>query len=109
MATRNKIGRLTERIEAVIERRRVRFALKDLTDEGKAKLRKLAAEDPVRDDPPDPVARAKDRAEMLQWSTDALLRFLIDDGALEAGDFKRRAGPHEDRTRSQCSSRSPSR
>jgi hypothetical protein len=41
---------------------------------------------------------AKARAEGLQWSTDALLRLLIDNGALDAGDFKRRPGPHEDRT-----------
>jgi hypothetical protein len=90
MATRNKIGRLTERIEAVVERRRGQLRLEDLTEEAWAKLRKLAAEIPVRDDPPDPVARAKERAEGLQWSTDALLRFLIDDGALDAGDFKGR-------------------
>jgi hypothetical protein len=34
----------------------------------------------------------------LQWSTHALLRLLIDNGALDAGDFKRRAYPKEDRT-----------
>jgi hypothetical protein len=65
------------------------LSLEELTEEGWAKLRKLAAEIPVRDDPPDPV---------MQWSTDALLRLLIDNGALDAGDFKRRPGPHEDRT-----------
>jgi hypothetical protein len=27
---------------------------------------------------------------MLQWFSDALLRFLIEDGALDAGDSKRR-------------------
>jgi hypothetical protein len=53
-----------------------------------AKIKRGAAQAPVRDDPPDPVAQAKDRALMLQWSTDALLRFLIDGGALDAGDFK---------------------
>jgi hypothetical protein len=89
MATRNKIGRLAERIEVWRN---------ELTEEGWAKLRKLAAEIPVRDGPPDPVAQAKARAEGLQWSTHALLRLLIDNGALDAGDFKRRAYPKEDRT-----------
>jgi hypothetical protein len=47
MATRNKIGRLTERIEAVVERRRGQLSLEELTEEGWAKLKKLAAENPV--------------------------------------------------------------
>jgi hypothetical protein len=98
MATRNKIGRLAERIEVLAERRWGRLTLEELTEEGWAKLRKLAAEIPVRDGPPDPVAQAKARAEGLQWSTHALLRLLIDNGALDAGDFKRRAYPKEDRT-----------
>jgi hypothetical protein len=86
MATTTKIGRLTDRIDALAERRRGRLTLEDLTDQGRAKIKRGAAQAPVRDDPPDPVARA----DMLQWSTDALLRFLIDAGALDAGDFKRR-------------------
>jgi hypothetical protein len=82
MATTTKIGRLTDRIEALAERRRGRLTLEELTDQGRAKIERGAAQAP----PPDPVARA----DMLQWSTDALLRFLIDAGALDAGDFKRR-------------------
>ena len=84
MATTTKIGRLTDRIEALAERRWGRLTLEELTDQGRAKIIRGAAQAPVRDDPP--VARA----DMLQWSTDALLRFLIDAGALDAGDFKRR-------------------
>ena len=67
-----------------------RLSLEELTEEGWAKLRKLAAEIPVRDDPPDPVTQAKARAEGLQWSTDALLRLLIDNGVLDTGDFNDR-------------------
>jgi hypothetical protein len=82
MATTTKIGRLADRIEALAERRWGRLTLEELTEQGRAKIKRGAAQAP----PPDPVARA----DMLQWSTDALLRFLIDAGALGAGDFKRR-------------------
>ena len=44
MATRNRIGRFTERIEALRGRR-----LSGLTDEGWAKLERIAAENPVQD------------------------------------------------------------
>jgi hypothetical protein len=56
MATRNRIGRLTERIEALAERRWGRLTLEELTEEGWAKLRKLAAENPSQGRPARPAS-----------------------------------------------------
>jgi len=48
--TRNRISRLTQRIEALAERRWGRLTHEELTEEGWAKLKRLDAETPVRDD-----------------------------------------------------------
>jgi hypothetical protein len=93
MATHNKIGRLTERIETLARRRRGKLTAESLTDEGWAKIERCAAEreqsttgEPILPHP-----------EFLSWSDDAarhfsddaLLHILIEGGILEPGDFKR--------------------
>ena len=80
MATQNKIVRLTQRIDALAHRRWGRLTMDSLTDDDWAKLKRLA--------PTEPVGRSDCAA---QWSTDALIRFLIDEGVLTRADFKRRS------------------
>jgi hypothetical protein len=79
MATRNRIGRFTERIEALRGRRLSQLTRNGLTDEGWAKLERIAGENPVQD-------QTDWRSRHL--SDDVLLQFLIEEGVLEPGDFK---------------------
>jgi hypothetical protein len=71
MATHNKIGRLTERIETVVSRRRGKLTLESLTDEGWAKIDRCA----------DGQACRSANRWGVSWSDDALLHFLIDDAS----------------------------
>jgi hypothetical protein len=86
MAARNKIGRLTVRIEALAARRWPRHTLKDLTDEAwtklEARLEQLKATSP-------PVTVPTSYAH---FSDDALIRCLMEAGWLTAADFRRRPG-----------------
>jgi hypothetical protein len=81
MVTHTKIGRLSERIEALAQQC-LAFRSDDLTDKGWAKLERLAGESAHKSCAPDPEAR--------QWSTEKLLRFLFAEGVLTPADFKRR-------------------
>jgi hypothetical protein len=82
MATRNAIERLSQRIDALAYRRRGRFTFDQLTDGAWQKLEVLAG---LRIGPCHPMPGAE------QWSTDELIRFLVEDGVLTMGDFKPRA------------------
>jgi hypothetical protein len=82
MATRGTIIRLSDRIDALASRRRGRFTLDQLTDGAWQKLKALAG---PYNGPCHPMSGAE------QWSTDELIRFLVDAGVLTAGDFKPRA------------------
>jgi hypothetical protein len=82
MATRNRIGRFTERIEALRGQRLSQLTRNGLTDEGWAKLERIAAENPVQDQTD---WRSRSGHEV---SDDVLLQFLIEEGVLEPGDFK---------------------
>jgi hypothetical protein len=46
MATTTKIGRLADRIEALAERRWGRLTLEELTEQGRAKIKRGAAQAP---------------------------------------------------------------
>jgi hypothetical protein len=85
MATRNKIGGFTERIEAVIRQRRGRLTLESLTDEGCAKIEQRIKElEQVTGGKP--VQR---RTNYADWSDDALLNAMLDTGTLDASDFSK--------------------
>ena len=80
MATRNAIDRLTRRIEAIKVRRWGRFTLESLTDEAWLKIEALAGGPRIG------PCRQTPGAE--HWSTDALIRLLVQSGDLTAADFK---------------------
>jgi hypothetical protein len=85
MATRNAIERLSQRIDALAYRRRGRFTLGQLTDGAWQKLEVLAG---PRIGPCHPSPGAE------QWSTDELIRFLVEAGVFTVGDFKGATNGH---------------
>ena len=82
MATRGTIIRLSDRIDALASRQRGQFTLDQLTD---GAWQKLGVQADLRIGPSHPMPGAE------QWSTDELIRFLVEDGVLTMGDFKPRA------------------
>ena len=85
MGTRNAIERLSQRIDALAYRRRGRFTFDQLTDGAWQKLEVLAG---PRIGPCHPMPGAE------QWSTDELIRFLVEAGVLTVGDFKGATNGH---------------
>ena len=86
MATRNAIERLSQRIDALAYRRRGRFTLDQLTDGAWQKVEVLAG---PRIGPCHPMPGAE------QWSTEDLIRVLVDRGELVSADFEgRQANGH---------------
>jgi hypothetical protein len=79
MATRNAIDRLTRRIDAITVRRWGRFTLESLTDELWLKIERLAGPR---------IGPCRQTPGGEQWSTDELIRFLVESGELTAADFK---------------------
>lgn len=76
----NRIGRLTERIEALASRRGRPLRIEDLCEDGEAKLDRLTAGLPVE------LAGARTR--YATWTDDAILRRLIELGTFSPADFK---------------------
>jgi hypothetical protein len=85
MATRNKIVRLSARIDALASRRFGKLTLDSLTDEAWEKIERISAESASSE----PIHT---RIDHSQWSNDALIRILIDGGVLTPADFKTSAG-----------------
>ena len=84
MATNGKIGKLSARIEALAGQRRGKLRLEDLTDETYERLDKLMS--PADGSKPRDM---RERTGLEHWSTDALIKRLIELGTLTAADFKR--------------------
>ena len=76
IASSSKIVRLSERIEALAVRRWSGLTLKSLTPQGWEKIKQLAQKEPV-----------ERRGDCSHWTDEALLRFLLQKGALTAADF----------------------
>jgi hypothetical protein len=85
MAVNGKIGRLCERIDALAGRRWDNLTEENLTDEGRAKLDRLAASAA----PEDSQADARRLHKFAHWPDEAILRFLVDRGVLTPADFRR--------------------
>jgi hypothetical protein len=85
MATRNKIGRLTTRIDALASRRWRSLTLESLTDDAWAKIKvgleQIQATEPPRTDPP----------RYAHFSDTDLIRCLMDGGPGELQTISRKS------------------
>ena len=87
MATNNKIGRLTARIDALISRRWKPLSMNDLTEDACAKLDRRAGR--LRAEILSAGQQPQARMNCSRWSDDEILCALIRCGALNGADFKR--------------------